>query len=190
MADARKAAGSVDFRGGAFVLRFGYDPRVIADVKALPGRRFDKAKKVWTVPGRARVTRPLSQLVEAEGWKLSSAAQKAIARLLAQDADADGDDAQQAGGSPQGRFGGPRQKAGEWLRKYVSAYRDQAGATDTLEALKGLDRIVGMTPFGIHPSGDIGLADAPGVRPLRPSALSHHLSKGARRARRVRRVEE
>lgn len=37
-------------QNGEFVIAFDYSPRIISDVKLIPGRRFDPVRKCWTAP--------------------------------------------------------------------------------------------------------------------------------------------
>lgn len=66
---------TVDHDGGRFVLRFGYSPALIADVKRLPGRRWDHAVKVWTVPA----SDPLTRLIAMYDFRPTAAATAAFA---------------------------------------------------------------------------------------------------------------
>ncbi len=43
----------ISARDGRFVIYFDYSPGLIAAVKLLPGRRFDKENRCWTVPANA-----------------------------------------------------------------------------------------------------------------------------------------
>jgi SWI/SNF-related matrix-associated actin-dependent regulator of chromatin subfamily A-like protein 1 len=46
----RVRLGAADGASRVFVLTFPYDPELVAQVKQLPGRRFDGATKAWNVP--------------------------------------------------------------------------------------------------------------------------------------------
>lgn len=41
-------------QNGEFVIAFDYSPRIISDVKLIPGRRFDAVRKCWTAPVSSR----------------------------------------------------------------------------------------------------------------------------------------
>lgn len=47
---ARDAVKAVTVEGDRFVIQFAYNPSLVQAVKAIPGRRFDARRKVWTAP--------------------------------------------------------------------------------------------------------------------------------------------
>lgn len=51
---APRPAGTVSIRGGRIVIAFPYHKVLVAEVKSLPGRRYDAAEKAWVLPLAAR----------------------------------------------------------------------------------------------------------------------------------------
>lgn len=49
--------------GGFVVALAEYDPDIVAEIKAIPGRRFDGATKVWSLPASLEVLEPLVRLI-------------------------------------------------------------------------------------------------------------------------------
>lgn len=80
-----------------FVISFNYDPALVAAVKLVPGRRFDRESKCWTVP-RASAA-PLAIMVrqvresgrEVEAPHILEAAEAAHAQAIEQSRAADAD---------------------------------------------------------------------------------------------------
>ncbi|MHB1537495.1 MAG: DEAD/DEAH box helicase [Solirubrobacteraceae bacterium] len=84
---------SISSSNGVIELRFGYDKALIESVKALPGRRFDGARRIWTVP--AAQARAAIAWGEAHGAQISAdvrelivQAEAAVAASSASSADA------------------------------------------------------------------------------------------------------
>lgn len=61
---------SISLSAGNIELRFGYDKDLIESVKSLPGRRFDGARRLWTVP--AAQARAAIAWGEAHGAQISA----------------------------------------------------------------------------------------------------------------------
>lgn len=68
---------AVDYENGRFVVRFGYEPRLVSAVKRLPSVRWDPDGKTWTVPLRGASV--IGAWADEHGFILSSAAREAVA---------------------------------------------------------------------------------------------------------------
>ncbi len=54
--------------GGGFEVAFmGYEPSLVAQVKDIPGRRFDGARRVWRIPEKPEVVEPLVSFISETG---------------------------------------------------------------------------------------------------------------------------
>ncbi len=72
---------SISLSAGTIELRFGYDKALIESVKSLPGRRFDGARRLWTVP--AAQARAAIAWGEAHGAQISADVRELIAQAEA-----------------------------------------------------------------------------------------------------------
>ena len=57
----------VDIDGGLVRLRSRYDPELVRQIKALPGRRYIRARAEWVVPARREALAALAALVDRLG---------------------------------------------------------------------------------------------------------------------------
>jgi hypothetical protein len=64
----------IDHDGTRYVLRFGYDPDLIAEVKRLPGRAWDAHRKVWAAP----LSDALRSLIDSHRFCPTAAARHAL----------------------------------------------------------------------------------------------------------------
>lgn len=65
---AQRPRASVGRTGGHFVVRFPYEPKLVAAVKGIPGRTFDPSAKAWFVPAEApRMLEVIVDTLEAAG---------------------------------------------------------------------------------------------------------------------------
>jgi SWI/SNF-related matrix-associated actin-dependent regulator 1 of chromatin subfamily A len=60
-------------KSGGFVVGFGYDPLLVAEVKRIPGRRFDREDKTWDVPASMEAIEPLLRFIAEHGFDFSAA---------------------------------------------------------------------------------------------------------------------
>ncbi len=72
---------SISLSAGTIELRFGYDKDLIESVKSLPGRRFDGARRLWTVP--VSQARAAIEWGEAHGAQISADVRSLIAQAEA-----------------------------------------------------------------------------------------------------------
>ena len=61
----RPAAHRIEARGDLLVLSFPYDAGTVAQVKGIPGRKWEPATKTWTVPCEPKTLEPILGLVAA-----------------------------------------------------------------------------------------------------------------------------
>lgn len=66
----------VGFDHNGFVIQFPYDPELVTAVKAIPGRRYEPERKMWTAPRASRSE--VSALCAAHGFEASEAARAAF----------------------------------------------------------------------------------------------------------------
>jgi hypothetical protein len=64
----------------AFVIRFPYDPQLVAAVRSLPSRRFDTAEKKWIVGSPSDIDKEaIRKLVASGKFELTDGAKKVLA---------------------------------------------------------------------------------------------------------------
>ena len=76
LADGDRDVKAVDWDGGSFVIRFGYDPLLVEAVKRLPGRAWNKDARVWTAGTGARTV--IAGWADRHGFRLTDAAQAVV----------------------------------------------------------------------------------------------------------------
>lgn len=83
-ADPATEPAQVTLKGSRFVLRFDYDPRLVAEVKQLPDRRFNAEDKSWSVPGRATSAADLAELIQRHGLSITPIASTRLTEIVAE----------------------------------------------------------------------------------------------------------
>lgn len=82
---APDAHGHVDFGDEGFIVRFKYDPDVVARMKEIQRRRWLADRAVWVVEPHWPSARRLLHIASGLGWKISPKAREAEARLKSED---------------------------------------------------------------------------------------------------------
>jgi hypothetical protein len=67
LASADEAGVEIDIDGGLVRLRTRYDPRLVEQLRALPGRRFIRERSEWVLPARRAALAEVAALVERLG---------------------------------------------------------------------------------------------------------------------------
>lgn len=79
-AQAKRIAVTDD--GKKFIVHFGYDPALVTAVKELPGRRFDGAGKLWTLPANPESVEPLFRFAAQYNFDIARTAANRMAELV------------------------------------------------------------------------------------------------------------
>ena len=77
----RRVSHLIDLEGRRFVIGFPYDSRLVANVRRLPGRKYDSTRRTWSIAARWRNVGPLRAFAAAHGFAFTDAADSELTRL-------------------------------------------------------------------------------------------------------------
>jgi SNF2 family DNA or RNA helicase len=71
----------IDTNGTEFIIRFDYDPKLVAAVKQLPKRKFDGTSKHWTVPISKTIAYTIIEFAKKHGFSFTPSCTAEIQQL-------------------------------------------------------------------------------------------------------------